>query len=238
MGDASTFRRLKEHYRRRRLHRLGIRQTHTRDKTLVGSGSGAWMACLAGLDENSVVYSFGAGTDISFDLDINRQTGARVHIFDPTPRSVAWMREQALPPGVVFHDYGIGDHDGTIEFFPPRRATSAHFSPVRRYRGAHAGEGVSAAVYRLSTIARRLGHERVSLLKMDIEGGEYDVIDDLAAHPVPVDQLLVEFHHAYATIPVSRTVDAVNKLSALGLECFHISQRTYEMSFIRPESGR
>lgn len=231
MGDTSLLRRLKQRYRRRRLQRLGVSETIARPVTYVGSGSGAWAVCLAGIDEHSVVYSFGVGTDISFDLDLHRLTGAEVHLFDPTPRSIEWMRSQSLPDGVTFHDYGIAAHDGTTVFFPPRRESSSHFSPVKRYRGADHGEGVSARVYRLSTIVERLGHERLALVKMDIEGGEYDVIDDLASNPVAVDQVLVEFHHAYATIPVSRTVDAVACLSRIGLSCFHISDRTYELSF-------
>ncbi len=228
----STLRRFKQRYRRRRLRRLGIDEKRSCAKTLVGSGSGAWTACLDGIDAHSVVYSFGAGTDISFDLDLHRLTGAQVHIFDPTPRSVAWMGDQHLPEGVEFHDFGIGDHDGTARFYPPRRATSSHFSPVRRYRGTEDDEGLTAPVYRLSTIARKLGHDRIALVKMDIEGGEYDVIADLVAAPMPIGQFLVEFHHAYATIPLERTVKSVEQLAALGLTCFHISERTYEMSFI------
>jgi FkbM family methyltransferase len=228
----SLVRRIKNHYRRNRLHRLGVHETRSASRTVLGTGSGAWTACVEPLDETSVVYSFGVGTDISFDLDVNRRTGARVHLFDPTPRSIEWMRAQELPPGIVFHEYGIGAHDGTIVFHPPRRSTSSHFSPVRRYRDE--GESpVSAPVYRLGTIAQRLGHDRISLLKMDIEGGEYDVIEDLVQCPVAVDQLLVEFHHAYATIPLSRTVESLSMLSSAGFECFHISERTYEFSFLR-----
>jgi len=199
---------------------------------VLGSGSGAWTACIDGLDESSVVYSFGAGTDVSFDLDVHRRTGAQVHIFDPTPRSIEWIRSMDLPPGVEFHDYGIGAWDGTVDFHPPRRDTSSHFSPVRRYRHASAPP-VSAPVFRLVTIAQRLGHERIGILKMDIEGGEYDVIPDLLACPVRVDQLLVEFHHAYSTISISRTVESIAALESIGFQCFHISDRTYEFAFMR-----
>lgn len=229
---ASLVRRVKQYLRRRRLERLGVGERRIAVKTVLGSGSGAWTACTEGLDENSVVYSFGAGTDISFDLDVNRRTGARVHIFDPTPRSIEWLRTQELPPGVEFHEFGIGAHDGTVDFHPPRRDSSSHFSPIQRYRDDSAPM-VTAPVYRLETIARRLGHDRIRILKMDIEGGEYEVIEDLLNCPIEVDQLLVEFHHAYSTIPLARTVDSVAALESVGFECFHISERTYEFSFVR-----
>ncbi|MCZ7598685.1 MAG: FkbM family methyltransferase [Gammaproteobacteria bacterium] len=101
-----------------------------------------------------------------------------------------------------------------------------------RYRRTASGEVIKAPVLRLATIAHRLGHERIALMKMDIEGGEYAVIEDMAAADVPVNQLLVEFHHSYATIPLSRTVAAVRQLERVGFACFHLSERTYEMSFI------
>ncbi|KAA3632126.1 MAG: FkbM family methyltransferase [Proteobacteria bacterium] len=235
MGDATSFvRRVKQRYRRRRLERLGVCERISCDNVLrLGSGSGSWSACIEDMDEESVVYSFGAGTDISFDLDFHERTGAEVHIFDPTPRSIEWMHAQRLPARVFFHEYGVGATDGTIDFFPPRRASSSHFSPVRRYLSRPRDGVVTAPVYRFSTIAARLGHDHVALVKMDIEGGEYDVIDDMLRAETSFDQLLVEYHHAYSTIPISRTVDSVTGLDRAGYRCFYISDRTYEFSFLR-----
>ena len=184
------------------------------------------------LSAESIVYSFGAGTDISFDLGMNQNFGCPVHVFDPTPRSIVWIAEQALPPKVKFHAYGIGDRDGEISFYAPRRASSSHFSPVKRYTDTTDGEMVSAPVLRLSSILKQLGHTRIDVMKMDIEGGEYDVIADFVGSDIEVDQLLLEFHHAYATIPLQKTLDAVQNLRGIGFALFYLSPRTYEMSFI------
>ena len=40
-------------------------------------------------------------------------------------------------------------------------------------------ETVAVPVSRLSTIMSELGHERLDVLKMDIEGAEYAVLDDM-----------------------------------------------------------
>ncbi len=40
------------------------------------------------LDSNSILYSFGAGEDISHDIVLSYETKAPIHIFDPTPRSL------------------------------------------------------------------------------------------------------------------------------------------------------
>lgn len=41
------------------------------------------------LNNNSIVYCVGAGEDISLDVEICDKYGCDVHIFDPTPRSIA-----------------------------------------------------------------------------------------------------------------------------------------------------
>ena len=71
---------------------------------------------------------------------------------------------------------------------------------------------------------------------MDIEGAEYEVIDSLLACDVSINQILIEFHHMYKTIPISKTIEAINKLEGMGFELFNISQRTYEFSFINKSS--
>lgn len=213
-----------------RLASRGIREELTCEKVSCGTGEGAWLVHPDGLGADSVVYSFGLGTDISFDLDMIRRWGAPVHGFDPTPASLAWLHTQQLPESFHIHPYGLGAVDGDVTFFPPRRATSSHFSPVPRYR--ESGEGSTFPVRRLSSIVHEMGHKRIDLLKIDIEGGEYDVIGDIVRCTVPVRQLLLEFHHCYATIPLSRTIEALGTLRAHGFRIFAISERTYEISML------
>ena len=88
----------------------------------------------------------------------------------------------------------------------------------------------------LQTIASELNHTVIDVLKMDIEGAEYEVIDSLLACDVSINQILIEFHHMYKTIPISKTIEAINKLEDMGFELFNISQRTYEFSFINKNS--
>ena len=68
---------------------------------------------------------------------------------------------------------------------------------------------------------------------MDIEGGEYDVIDDMLQCDIPVRQLLVEFHHHFPSIGLAKTLRAVRALEKAGYRIFHISQRGLEFSFLR-----
>jgi FkbM family methyltransferase len=161
-------------------------------------------------------------------LELIRRFGVTVHAFDPTPRSIQWLRTQELPPSFVFHDYGIAEHDGVASFSPPLNKKFVSYSMIRRERPEGRAEG---KVYRLSTIMRKLKHMRVDLLKMDIEGAEYGVLRDLVCDGVCVDQILVEFHHRWPELGVQQTKDAVRDLNRRGYKVFHITPSGDEFSF-------
>jgi FkbM family methyltransferase len=192
---------------------------------------GEWALCPTGLSAESVVYSFGIGEDISFDLDLIRRYGIRVHAFDPTPASHRWLATQATPDALVVYDYGLADYDGTASFHAP--ANPGHISHSMLSASHTGSETIDVPVHRLGTIMATLGHERIDLLKMDIEGAEYDAITDLVESGLDVRQMLVEFHHRFDTVSPERTAEAVRQLNSAGFRIAHVSARGEEYTFVR-----
>jgi Methyltransferase FkbM domain len=82
-----------------------------------------------------------------------------------------------------------------------------------------------------------LGHAHIDLLKMDIEGAEYAVIDDLVDSNIRPAQILVEFHHRMPGIGPERTRHAVLQLRRAGFGLFAVSPSGEEYSFIRVDQG-
>lgn len=192
---------------------------------------GWWMICPDDLTADSVVYSFGIGTDISFDRAIIERTGATVHAFDPNPHALAWVKRQETPPGFVLHPYGVADFDGIAPLFPPDDAVPDSFTMLdHMFETESTGP---APVYRLTTIMDSLGHTGIDLLKIDIEGMEYRVIRDLLADDVPVRQIVVEFHHRLSGLGFAKTRTAIRALQAHGFKIFHVSVNGWEYSFRR-----
>ena len=70
---------------------------------------------------------------------------------------------------------------------------------------------------------------------MDIEGAEYEVLDDLLASPLKPTQLLVEFHHHFPGIELEKTADLIGRLRADGYRIFAISDAGREVSFLRQQ---
>lgn len=199
--------------------------------TLVGSKAyGAWHIILSGLNKDSIVYSFGVGEDASFDINLIERFSLDVYAFDPTPKSVSWVEKQKFPDNFKMHCFGIAGIDGNVPFNPPEN--SDHVSHTILDRPTTEKSAVVVPVKRLSTIMDELGHERIDILKMDIEGAEYEVVNDIANSSIRPKQILIEFHHRFPNVGANRTVEAIEKVRSIGYELFSISETNEEYSFI------
>jgi FkbM family methyltransferase len=199
----------------------------------LGNAGTSWPLCPEALPYQPLVYSFGVGEDVSFDLELIRRFDATIHAFDPTPRSVAWIARQQLPPNFHFHPCGIANHEGVCSFLPPENPAHVSHTIIARHSVAPALE---LPVKRMQTFLSELQHPHIDLLKMDIEGAEYAVIDDLIASRILVKQLLVEFHHRWKEIGISKTKEAVRNLNATGYRIFAVSPNGEEYGFLNPDA--
>ncbi|MBZ9937145.1 FkbM family methyltransferase, partial [Mesorhizobium sp. BR1-1-16] len=195
-----------------------------------GSAYGGWCIIPEGIKPDSVVYSFGIGHDASFDIAIIEQLGVTVEAFDPTPSSVEWVEAQHFSPNFHMHAYGLADIDGLVTFNPPEDAH--HVSHTMLDRPSTAAHAVTVPVKRLATITHELGHDHVDILKMDIEGAEYQVVTDLLASTIRPSQLLVEYHHRFPGVGIARSKASIAALRAAGYALFAVSATGEEYSFV------
>lgn len=137
-----------------------------------------------------LVYSFGIAMQWEFD-DRMADSGCEVHSFDPTGAYIA-THEAHVKRGVTFHPWGLSG--GT-----PRAGCS---DDSRRFSGGTYGN-LTGPLLSLDRIVRRLGHvgRRISVLKVDCEGCEWDAFHHLATLQPPelvgrIDAIYVELHLA------------------------------------------
>src|SRR5690606_20346293 len=156
---------------------------------------GGWEIALQDVSPDTIVYSFGVGEDVTFDREIIEHLGVQVFAFDPTPKSIQWVRDQSLPHRFEFFEYGIADYDGTATFYPP--SNPEHVSHTVLPSRTTLDVPIQVPVRRLSTIMSELGHQSVGILKMDIEGAEYAVLEDIERSGIRPQQVLVELHHRF-----------------------------------------
>lgn len=143
----------------------------------IGEG-GKW---LCGMDrimsrDSCVVYSFGVGGDSSFEAAfLNRSAACKVWAYDysvgmlgPEIRLNEDFNRRAF-----FYQYRLDIVDDEKLFVPPRKRT-------------------------LAGLMKENGHTWIDVLKIDVEGSEFDVLNDLFMQhrkkPLPIGQLQLEIH--------------------------------------------
>ncbi|MCE9643651.1 FkbM family methyltransferase [Candidatus Parcubacteria bacterium] len=178
------------------------------------------------LEEGAIVYSLGIGEDASFDKEIIERYGVELHAFDFTPRAIKYMEANRLPR-LTFHPYGVAAKDGSLTFYAPYQAKNVSWSNIPRNTKSE-----SFPVKRLLTIMQELDHSRIDILKMDIEGAEYEVLEDMLASGIRPAQLLVEFQHRFEGIGVGKTKKMLKILHGEGYRIFYMTEDKTEFSFL------
>ncbi len=192
----------------------------------IGTEYGAWHCIPGAFTPGGVALCAGAGEDVSFDVLLNTRHGLHVICVDPTPRAIAHVRGllAAAARGATvpietgpasyalegfeaerfeFLPVALWSDDGSLRLYAPRDPAHVSHSAANLQ---HTTEFIEVPAARLDTLlaARRI--VELALLKLDIEGAEYAVLDALLAGRCRPAQLLVEFDELNA--PQSPAVGA------------------------------
>lgn len=187
------------------------------------------------INKGSIVYSFGVGEDISFDKDLIRDFNCTVYGFDPTPKSIGFIENQGHIQGFNFYPYGIADHDGSMPFFLPENPNHVSGSSLIKSGKNASHNPIHVPVKKFSTIAKELGHRKIDVLKMDIEGSEYEVLNDILDSDVEIGQILIEFHHRFKNIGLKKTHEAISELNKNHFWIAAISDGKEEYTFSKKQ---
>ena len=152
----------------------------------LGSDYGRHFVDLDMINSNSIVYSLGIGEDITFDEELINAKGCKIFAYDPTPKAINHIKNKNNP-FIKFKDIGVSDFDGVSSFDPP---------PKPEYASYKESENGSFffQVQKVKTIMEDNNHDRIDLLKMDIEGSEYKVMLDIIKDEIFPTQIVGEFH--------------------------------------------
>lgn len=180
---------------------------------IVGTGS-PWAIKADLLAAGAVVISGGVGKDVSFERDLAEKYGCRVFLFDPSPTGLATMSmPQNQHERMVFFPIGLAADAGSLAFNLPQNLAEGSYSVQR----AELKSGITE--FRCTTLSAFVGEQelsRIDLLKLDIEGFEYGVLNDVLATGIPITQICVEFHHFMPGIGLGETLRCISRLRRKG----------------------
>lgn len=164
------------------------------------------------LNHESIILSFGVGTDISFDLSLERRGVKHIYLFDPTPVAEKFIRSLRLSPGFSFYPAGLSDKNGKQLFYLPSGTHRVSGSSLN-LQHLQSEKNIEVEMKKLSAILQELKLTRIDLLKMDIEGSEFAVIENMMAEKIFPQQLCVEFHARYFDDGRQKMKDTIDLLS-------------------------
>jgi FkbM family methyltransferase len=190
------------------------------DKETIGVLS-QWTIVTHGLHPDAVIYSGGVGEDITFEQELIRRFGVKIHIFDPSPvaaRTIALANTDHL----LFKPIGLA------------ASTMANFSiggGTASSTWLKAGGSESLPCTTLAQEMESHGHDHIDLLKIDIEGFEYEVLESCLSQHIPIHQICVEFHDFFPEISKAETKKMTRGLGSHGFDLIH--RHRHDHTFLR-----
>lgn len=211
---------------------LHVRQ-HSYSLTMCGNSYGGFMVALDELNNESVVYSFGIGEDLSFSEDIMDTINCSIFAFDPTPKSIRYIEKHKLYTNLRFKFYSdaLSDYDGITQFHLPLNDDYVSGS-IENWDGVKE-ETIDVRVRSLQTIMTDLGHEEIDLLKMDIEGTEFRVVEDIVNKNIPVKQICLEFHDRFFENGIDKLESMMRQLRMNNYELIYSDKKNCTITLIR-----
>jgi FkbM family methyltransferase len=181
------------------------------DLKKLGSVYGGWVVPVNLVKTDWICYSGGVGEDVSFDEKLIRQFGCHVWAFDPTPKAIKYVEREKKRFGPNFHflNYGLWSSEMTLRFHVPEDPDNASFSVLKL---SESDEFVEALCKSVPQLMKELGHDRVDLLKIDVEGAEYEVLKSVLNGEVKPRVLCVEYDMPASPFKMHGCVKALKRL--------------------------
>lgn len=171
------------------------------------------------LNEKSICYCVGAGVDVTFDTELVVNYNAKVFILDPAPEAYEYFNalkestrknekvtvgkaptvftyraDSQQLDGMKFMQTGLWDKTSVLKFYKP---TVENYPSHSIDLFNDSTEFIEAPVDRLSNIMKSQNHQSIDLLKIEIEGAEYVVIQTIVEDKPDIKMILVEFDEVY-----------------------------------------
>jgi FkbM family methyltransferase len=206
---------------RRHAYEPSIKIAPARHVVELGTEYGGWNFIENDSLNGATIISAGLGEDASFDVLFAARYRARVIIVDPTPRAVAHFRQiqsrigrpaetsfvdggqqpakaydltTLSPDQLVLIEKALWIRNEPVRFFQPANPAHVSHSIANLFNNQTPDAPyLEVPSTTLPDIVAQFGLSKVAILKIDIEGVEVAVLDDMLQKNIHPDQILVEF---------------------------------------------
>lgn len=176
---------------------------------VIGDGYGAWAIPDQIFSKDDVVILVGVGEDVSLDTYFAK-LGCRTILCDPTPRAIAYARGKLSSYlNVEIIEKGIWTNSGKAKFFFPKNPKHVSLSIVNLQETE---KFLELEVITAEDLLHQLGVEKISILKLDIEGAAYLVLLDIFRKHIYPKTILVDIESSIRTIELFKLLITMRQL--------------------------
>jgi FkbM family methyltransferase len=210
----------------------------------LGTRYGGWWLYAPAVGADPLLVDCGLGRDISFPVAFLERFGGQVIGIDPNPAALEYCNAHR-PSGMEVRAQAVWTEPGrTLTFHMPRPreqlpqgadGVSGSLLESHSYAG---GPSLSVPTTSFTEILASAKRSECDVLKLDIEGAEYEVLEALCASGAirRARQVLVEFHHGWTEHPLQHTLDMAARIEASGFDLAYAENRNY--LFVRRDLAR
>ena len=152
------------------------------------------------LDTSSVVFDVG-GYEGDFAAAIHERYGCTVHVFEPVETFFEILRKRFVGNDrVIIHPFGLGGRTETVTMNLEANSSS-------HVKDGDTSDGtIKAEIVSFSDFIQREGIQKVDLMKVNIEGAEFDLLDHMIVkgNMPMIGNLQVQFHRFVPNAPSRR----------------------------------
>jgi len=191
----------------------------------LGNEYGGWKIDLDLINDGDTIVCGGLGEDMSFEEELIKYKNVFIVEIDPTEKSHVFFEKKSIKNSKLIKKAIESKHTSIVKIFKNK-------VPNYVSESANNTHGYASNIFYESEVISIEEIKKIynpSFIKLDIEGSEYNVIEDC----VGIKQICVEFHHhCLNNKKIEDTLFIVDKFLKNGYEIIDNRNNFQEITFV------
>lgn len=192
----------------------------------LGSKYGGWSVDLDSISDGDTIICGGVGEDITFEQELLKYKNVKIIEIDPTEKSHKFMEDKVDDNITLIKKAIEKEGIGYVRMYKNKNPNWVSES----MSVSHDMVGDDYYDSPVVTIEELKNEYNPSFIKLDIEGSEYNVLEDC----IGIKQVCVEFHHhCMSDKTIKDTELLINKFLINGYKIINSTNNYQEITFLK-----